>query len=150
MADDEVVVRLSDIDNAIFDGISSNRELRRIMNRFIDDVENTWKHVWDTTIMGVQEGPGPPPHTYQTGDYRAHIKKKKLSLGQKLAIKRALKKGILVGLVYNDSDVAHFIEYGTGPDKPGSRSPWGPNTPTDEFAPMRKTWALMNNEEEIR
>jgi hypothetical protein len=40
--------------------------------------------------------------------------------------------------VYSDHENANFIEYGTGPDKPGSRSPWGPNTPTPEFAPFGK------------
>lgn len=32
----------------------------------------------------------------------------------------------------------HFLEYGTGPDKPGSKSPFGPDTPTPEFAPFAK------------
>ncbi|WAY18397.1 HK97 gp10 family phage protein [Mycolicibacterium fortuitum] len=32
----------------------------------------------------------------------------------------------------------HFLEYGTGPDKPGSNSPFGPDTPTPEFAPFAK------------
>ncbi|AHG24332.1 hypothetical protein PBI_MICHELLEMYBELL_11 [Mycobacterium phage MichelleMyBell] len=31
-----------------------------------------------------------------------------------------------------------FIEDGTGPDAPGSQSPFGPNTPTPEFAPFGK------------
>lgn len=147
---DEVVVKFSDIENAIFDGVNSNRELRRLMNRFIDDVEETWHHVWDTAIEGIQDGPGPPPHTYETGDYGSRIKKKKLTLRQRLFIKSAIKKGILIGSVYNDSDHAHFLEYGTGPDKPGGHSPWGPNTPTPEFAPMRKTWAIMEGEGEVR
>ena len=147
---DEVVVKFSDIENAIFDGVSSNRELKRIMNRFVDDVEATWKHVWDTTVEGKLAEETGIPHPYQTGDYREHIKKKKFSIMQRLAMKRAIKKGLLIGVVYNDSDHAHFIEYGTGPDKPGGHSPWGPNTPTPEMAVMRRTWDIMNSEEEIR
>lgn len=33
---------------------------------------------------------------------------------------------------------AHFIEYGTGPDPDDSQSPFGPNTPTPEFAVFAK------------
>jgi uncharacterized protein (TIGR02266 family) len=43
--------------------------------------------------------------------------------------------------VSTDNEHAGFIEYGTGPDNPGSRSPWGPNTPTPEFAPAAVTAA---------
>lgn len=32
----------------------------------------------------------------------------------------------------------HFLEYGTGPDNPDSKSPFGPDTPTPEFAPFAK------------
>lgn len=32
----------------------------------------------------------------------------------------------------------HFIENGTGPDKEDSESPFGPDTPTPEFAPFAK------------
>ncbi|GJJ22283.1 HK97 gp10 family phage protein [Mycolicibacterium mageritense] len=34
---------------------------------------------------------------------------------------------------------AHFIEYGTGDDPDDSKSPFGPDTPTPEFAPAAKT-----------
>jgi hypothetical protein len=34
---------------------------------------------------------------------------------------------------------ANFIEEGTGIDKPGSKSPWGPFTPTPPFHPAAKT-----------
>ncbi|WPH57640.1 hypothetical protein [Mycobacterium phage WXIN] len=150
MADEEIVVRFKDVENAIFDGVSSNRELKRIINRFVDDVESTWKHVWDSSMQGKLAEELGIPHPYQTGEYRAHIKKKKMTLFQKMWVKRALRKGFLVGSVYNDDDKAHWIEYGTMEDKPGSRSPWGPHTPTPEFAPMRRTWAIMNDEGEIR
>ncbi|WP_267294123.1 HK97 gp10 family phage protein [Mycobacterium hackensackense] len=32
----------------------------------------------------------------------------------------------------------HFIEDGTGPDNPDSKSPFGPDTPTPAFAPFGK------------
>lgn len=32
----------------------------------------------------------------------------------------------------------HFIENGTGPDKADSKSPFGPDTPTPEYAPFAK------------
>lgn len=149
MADDEIIVKFSDVQDAIFDGIRSNRELKRIINRFIDDVHDTWENVWDATIEGKLAGELGIPHPYETGDYREHIKKKKMTWTQKLWVRRAIKKGLLVGVVYNDSDHAHMIEYGTTVDKPGGHSPWGPNTPTPEFSPMRRTWAIMEGEGEL-
>ncbi|SRX93563.1 hypothetical protein MSP7336_01802 [Mycobacterium shimoidei] len=32
----------------------------------------------------------------------------------------------------------HLIEFGTGPDDPDSKSPFGPDTPTPAFAPFEK------------
>lgn len=147
---DEVVVKFSDVQNAIFDGVSSNRELKRIINRFIDDVHDTWENVWDESLEGKLATELGIPHPYQTGSYRAHIKKKKMTWAQKLWVKRAIKKGLLVGVVYNDDPKAHWIEYGTTVDKPGGHSPWGPNTPTPEFAPMRRTWAIKEGEGKLR
>lgn len=129
----DVVVNLKDIDAAIFDGISDNKELRRAFDDLIDDVEHTWKM--------LSPKPGSADHRYATGDYLAHIKKKKLSRWYRGHMKNLLRKGIPIGMVYNDSDIAHFVEYGTGPDNPDSRSPFGPDTPTPEFAPMRRTYA---------
>ena len=116
------------IDDAL-DSHKSKRELRREFDEFVDDVHDTWVHIWDAM-----------DHPYETGNYREHIKKKKLPLRTRIT-RSFFFKGIPVGQVFNDSDVAHFVEYGTGPDKPGSKSPFGPNTPTPEMAPMRKTWA---------
>lgn len=135
----DVKVSLFEVDNAIFDGINNSRELRRAYRDFVDDVHDLWVRLWDLDPRGKLARETGMRHPYQTGDYKAHIKKK---MPKKYKwIKTFLKKGIPIGAVYNDSDVAHFIEYGTGPDKPGSRSPWGPRTPTDEFAPMRRTAA---------
>lgn len=139
MAEEVVVVRLSEVREALFDGIDNSKELRRAYRDFIDDIEATWKHIWETDKQGALASKLGTPHPYQTGDYIAHLKKRMPRKYQR--IKNFLKSGMPIGAVYNDSDVSHFVEYGTDEDKPGSRSPWGPKTETPEFAPMRKTVA---------
>lgn len=146
---DEVVIRLKDIESGVFDSINSSRELRRAMKRFIDDVHDTWLNVWDASMEGVLAQETGDPHPYQTGDYRASIKKRNLPLRQRLFIKSTLRKGIPIGLVYSDDEKAHWIEYGTDPDKPGGHSPWGPDTPTPAFAPMTRTSIIMNEGFEV-
>lgn len=70
---------------------------------------------------------GPGVHPYETGDYRDSIKIRR---------NRDARGRFAAGwTVYSDDPNANFIEFGTGPDKPGSNSAWGPNTPTPEFAP---------------
>lgn len=129
----DVRVSLREIDDAVWEGIEDNKELRRAYDDFVDDIHTTWVNIW------VASG----PHPYTTGDYLAHIKKAKLSKWYRGHMRNFLTrfKGMPIGQVYNDSDVAHFVEYGTEADKPGGHSPWGPNTPTEKFAPMRKTYA---------
>lgn len=138
---DEVIVRIGDIDDAIMEGINSNRELRRLLRDFIDDTKETWRVVWEASGEMTEEG----VHAYQTGDYVAHIKEQKRSFAQRIFPKWAKGDPIPVGIVYNDSPHAHWIEYGTGPDKPGGHSPWGPDTPTPEFAPARRTTQIMSH-----
>ncbi|MBO0676786.1 hypothetical protein JRC04_04840 [Mycolicibacterium sp. S2-37] len=125
----EIRVSLKDVDNAILEGIDNSRELRRVYYDFIDDVEETWKRMWEAS----------GPHPYETGDYIAHLKKKVPGRGK--WIKKFLKAGIPFGAVYNDHELAHIIEYGSGPDNPDSASPFGPDTPTPAFQPMLMTWA---------
>lgn len=150
---DFVIVKLSDIDTAIFDGIKDNKELRRAYDDFIDDVKKMWELTWEADMQGVVGG-----HPYQTGDYVAHIKKRKLARGDRTNLRKLLHQGIFIGMVYNDSEIAHFVEYGTGADAPGGHATWigldgerhfGPNTPTPEFAPMRKTAMAMEHVGEI-
>ncbi len=136
----KVVVSYREVENAIFDGINKNRELRRVVARFIDDVHDTWITIWEAS----------GPHPYETGDYVASIKKRKLPMRSRIWMKRALARGALVGAVYSDSPVAHFIEYGTDVDYPESKSPWGPNTPTPEFSPMRRTQDAMRRGLRVR
>lgn len=135
----EVIVNFKDIDNAIYSALNKRRDIRRSLSRLVDDTYVTWHSVWAAKTMGKQEGPFGGNHSYSTGEYASHIGKKDLTVRQKLFIKSTLRKGYLFGVVYNDDDKAHFIEFGTKRDRPGSRSPWGPKTPTPEFRPMRDT-----------
>ncbi|AIY32379.1 hypothetical protein PORCELAIN_25 [Mycobacterium phage Porcelain] len=146
----DVVVRLRDVRSALLDGVSESRDLRRVVQRFINDVERTWHDVWDVSMLGVLAQQTGVPHPYQTGDYKAHIKKKKLTAMQKLRIKKFLKGGMPIGLVYNNDEKAHWIEYGTKRDRPGSRSPWGPNTPTPAFEIMQRVARIMNEDVRYR
>ncbi len=129
---DNTEVHAWDIQNWMMEGIDDSKELRRAYNNFVDDVHDMWVFIWRST-----------EHPYETGEYEAHIKKKTVPKGMK--IKSFLKHGMPIGVVYNDSDIAKLIEYGTGPDNDESESPFGPNTPTPEFAPMRKTAAQFHN-----
>ena len=71
----------------------------------------------------------PPNHPFETGRYREaiHVERKRKRFGMPRYA------------VVNDDPNANFIEYGTGPDKPGSQSPWGSDTPIPEYAPAAKT-----------
>ena len=55
-----------------------------------------------------------------------------------VAEKRKDRDGLPAWWVGSRSSYFHFIEKGTGPDKEGSKSPFGPDTPTPEFAPVAK------------
>ena len=139
----DVVVRLRDVENAVLDGLSSSRDLRREAKRFIEDAADIWRLVWDTSKQGIEAAKTGVLHPYQTGNYRRHIKTTKLTWTQKLFIKQALRGGLLIGSVYNDSRVANWVEFGTDVDKPGSKSPWGPNTPTPAFHIAERTAQIM-------
>jgi hypothetical protein len=134
---DEVVVKIGDIDSAIMEGLNSSKELRRAIRDFVEDTAETWRLVWESS----------GPHPYETGDYLAHIRSR-VKLRAKLFPKFYRDEPMKAGEVWNDSKVAHFIEYGTLPDKPGSKSPWGPNTPTPEFAIARRTAKIMEHKTE--
>lgn len=74
---------------------------------------------------------GPGVHPYDTGEYRE-------SIGVEQG-RDVLGRFLAEFIVITRHKDATFIEFGTGVDKPGSRSPWGPNTPTPEFAPAART-----------
>lgn len=141
MARSSTKVNIREVRRAFENDLSASKEFRRELRDFVDDVHDAWNKTWNRQSQGKLAHEIGVNHPYQTGDYKAHIKKKRITLATRLGFNTRFFNGLPIGQVYNDSDVAHFIEYGTDSDNPGSRSPWGPNTPTPEFATMRKTWA---------
>jgi len=96
------------------------------------EVQAYWKDIaWPTTGAPGQSVLG-PGHPYETGEYRDSIE---------IARNRSAETGRFVAgwKVFSNHWVANFVEFGTAIDKPGSRSPWGPNTPTPEYAPASRT-----------
>ena len=132
MARNKVTVKLSEVETALFDGLNRS-EIRRAARDFIDDIEDMWHTVWNAS----------GPHPYETGEYESHIKKRDLTLKQRLFTKSSFRRGIPIGSVYNDADHAHFVEHGTKVDGPGSQSPWGPDTPTPAFKIAERTAEIM-------
>ena len=104
------------------------------VHRRIDSIA---EEVVRTAKMLSPVPPGDWPQTPTTGAYRAAWHKER-AVGRKLTGGRWLPQYTVV----NDDPKAVFIEYGTGPDKPDSKSTWGPNTPTPEFAIARRTAAI--------
>ena len=84
-----------------------------------EKVRDTWQQIWD-------EAEPVGEHPYETGGYRESIHCEYVTSPR------------LYGIVRTTDPAAHWIEYGTGPDKKMG-SPWGPNTPTPEFAPAQRT-----------
>lgn len=116
--------------------IRAERSIKWRTKAFAEEVAAYWADVaWPESAAAGRHG---ADHPYESGEYQDSIK-----VRQQRAPKGA--KGGVGGRflsafeVYSDSPNANFIEYGTGPDKPGSRSPWGPYTPTPEFAPAART-----------
>ncbi|WP_036461156.1 HK97 gp10 family phage protein [Mycolicibacterium neoaurum] len=69
-----------------------------------------------------------------TGAYAASINVRRL---------RRDRDGMPVFRVEADDFKAHWIEYGTGSDPDGTKSKFGPDTPTPEFAPARRVAAMF-------
>jgi hypothetical protein len=93
------------------------------------EVAEYWKNVaWPNATGSVAS---PPNHPYETGGYveSIDVKQGRTTKGRYAAH----------FIVEADHDNANFIEFGTGIDKPGSKSPWGPNTPTPEYGPAAAT-----------
>jgi hypothetical protein len=108
--------------------IRAERSVKWRTKAFAEEVAAYWRDVaWPESAVAGQW----PDHPYDTGEYQNSIKVRQ---------NRSERGRFMAGFtVYSDSPNANFIEYGTGPDKPGSRSPWGPHTPTPEFAPAGRT-----------
>jgi hypothetical protein len=108
--------------------IRAEKSVKWRTKAFAEEVAQYWKHVaWPESAAKGQWA----NHPYETGEYvnSIHVRQSRSRLGRFLA-----------GFeVIADSPNANFIEFGTGVDKPGSRSPWGPDTPTPEFGPAAIT-----------
>lgn len=107
--------------NEIWLEIRRDRVIRFRSKAFADEVRAWWADV---------EAPRPgPEHPYATGEYAEsiHVERRRDRFGL---------PHYWVGTRHAN---ANFIEFGTGPDRPGSNSSFGPNTPTPEMAPAAKT-----------
>lgn len=114
--------------------IHEDNEVEDRTKMFALQVAAYWANVAWPFSPGTADKPnrhGMGRHPYETGDYRdsIHIRQN-----------RAPKTGRFVAgwTAYSDSPIANFIEFGTDVDK-RMGSPWGPNTPTPEFAPAART-----------
>ena len=112
-------VNRRELKNEIGIAIRKDLAVARGTKDFAEEVRDYAKRLWRES----------GPHPYETHEYVESI--------------HADKKPNVAGLphwwVGTYSPHAVFIEYGTGPDKPGSKSPWGPNTPTREFGIFART-----------
>ena len=108
--------------------IKRDPEIPRRTKQVAEEVARYWANVaWPTSVGNY----GPGVHPYETGGYRESIgvRQPRSRLGRFIAGWEA----------FSDHPRANFIEFGTGDDKPGSKSPWGPYTKTPEFAPAART-----------
>lgn len=108
--------------------VDKDPEVDEKTKAFAIEVRDYWRYTAWPQSTGNH---GPGVHPYDTHAYQESIQVKQ---------NRDTSGRFAAGYsVFSDSPHANFIEYGTGPDKPGSRSPWGPNTPTPAFHPAAKT-----------
>lgn len=111
---------------------------REIVSKLEGDEEVTFKtravamevRDWWANVEWPKAYPKAPKHPYATGAYQASIKVVQNRVSGRFA------PGFIVKTDHPD---AVFIEFGTGVDKPGSNSPWGPDTPTPAMYPAAKT-----------
>jgi hypothetical protein len=115
-------------------GLRKDGEVHRKTKDFANEVKDYWVEFqapapWNIrpeTIVGHAED-----WPYTTGEYAHSIKVRQ---GRN-------PRGQFISSwdVYTHSPIAHFIEWGTAEDAPGTHSPWGPNTPTYPYAPAAAT-----------
>lgn len=99
--------------------VSKDLGVRRKAAAFAEEVAEHVRKEWDEA----------GPHPYAVGDFRESIHlEKKRDRGRWPSWR-----------VISNHPNANMIEFGTGWDKPDSKSPWGPYTDTPEFAPFGKT-----------
>jgi hypothetical protein len=108
--------------------ISRDDEPRRGAKKLAEEVKQ-----YIQTVTAPRPG---PDHPYSQGGPGSYVESIKVSQDRIPKGEIGAGRFLSTFTVSSDHPNANFIEFGTGPDKPGSRSPWGPNTPTPEFAPF--------------
>jgi hypothetical protein len=117
--------------------IAKDDEPQTRTKAFAIEVMNYWKNVaWPQAVGSVYSPPNHPWSRGGPGSYEESFEVKRNRVGGTGPDAGRFAAGYQVR---NTSPNANFIEFGTGVDKPGSRSPWGPNTPTPEYGPARAT-----------
>lgn len=115
-----MAVNRADLYREIEIGISKDLAVKRGTKEFAEEVRDYAKRLW------LESG----PHPYETHHFveTIHAEKRRDAAGHWPH-----------WAVVSDDEKANMLENGTGPDKPGSKSPYGPNTPTPEFAIFART-----------
>jgi len=104
--------------------------VRLAVVQMTEKVRDTWQQLWDEagTEAGSAVQPKQSGHPYQTGQYRSSL----------IISYNVTATGYFEGCVRTTDRKAFHLEYGTKADtKQGSI--FGPNTPTAEYAPARRT-----------
>ena len=108
--------------------VERDEEPRRNTRKVAEEVK-----LYIQTVTAPTPG---PEHPYSKGGPGSYVESIKIKQSRIPKGESGAGQWLAEFTVYSDHPNANFIEFGTGPDKPGSRSPWGPNTPTPEFAPF--------------
>lgn len=126
-------IDVSKVSHEIHAKIRAERSIKWRTKAFAEQVKTHLTEVVWPSSTGSILGAG---HPYETGDFidSVKIRQERRPKGSRLGGQ------FMAGYeIYSDHPNANFIENGSGPDKPGSKSPWGPNTPTPEYAPFART-----------
>lgn len=116
--------------------IRGEKSIRGHTKRQAEQVADYWKNVaWPMSTGSVYS---PPNHPWSQGGPDGYAESIEVRQGRRRG-GRFAGRFLSHYEVRTDHPNANFIEFGTARDKPGSRSPWGPNTPTPEYAPAAKT-----------
>lgn len=113
-----------EVEKELRDKTPQDPDLKRQAKEFAEDVRDFAR---GKALEDMDRG-------YATGHFVESIQVRR--------IKRWWRKTMPNYEVYStDPDLADMLEEGTGRDKPDSRSPWGPNTPTPAYFTFTKTAA---------
>lgn len=112
-----------ELEKEILAKLADDSEVKRKTKEFAEEVRDTARTI---AFDDMDKG-------YVTGEYAAsiHVARRKNRKGQ-------FTKGP-AWMVVTDDEKAHFLEYGTGFDAPGTHSPWGRFTATPAYATFAKT-----------